>query len=194
MFLSEIPKSFKTVLPVDVALIQVSPPDDHGYCSFGVEVGVTKAAAQAAKIVIAEVNQQMPRTLGDSFIHVSKTHAHHSGRLPIAGSADGQHVRDRGADRPAHRGAHSRRRDAANRHRRDSRCGAAGTDRPQRSGHSHRVVRRRRDRSGGARRDQRRAQDRSITARSSPASCWARSASTALPTTTRSSNCTRRST
>ena len=76
MFLSEIPKAFKTVLPVDVALVQVSPPDDHGYCSFGVEVGVTKAAAQAAKIVIAEVNQQMPRTLGDSFIHVSKiTHA-----------------------------------------------------------------------------------------------------------------------
>src|SRR5512137_1887541 len=72
MFLSEIPKAFKTVLPVDVVLIQVSPPDDHGYCSFGVEVGVTKAAAQAARIVIAEVNQQMPRTLGDSFIHVSK--------------------------------------------------------------------------------------------------------------------------
>src|SRR5512135_2760606 len=72
MFLSEIPKSFRTVLPVDVALVQVSPPDDHGYCSFGVEVGVTKAAAQAAKIVIAEVNQQMPRTLGDSFVHVSK--------------------------------------------------------------------------------------------------------------------------
>ena len=72
MFLSEIPRAFRTVLPVDVALVQVSPPDDHGYCSFGVEVGVTKAAAQAAKIVIAEVNQQMPRTLGDSFIHVSK--------------------------------------------------------------------------------------------------------------------------
>ncbi len=72
MFLSEIPKAFKTVLPVDVALIQVSPADDHGYCSFGVEVGVTKAAAQVARIVIAEVNQQMPRTLGDSFIHVSK--------------------------------------------------------------------------------------------------------------------------
>ena len=72
MFLSEIPLAFKKTLPVDVALIQVSPPDDHGYCSFGVEVGVTKAAAQAARIVIAEVNQQMPRTLGDSFIHVSK--------------------------------------------------------------------------------------------------------------------------
>lgn len=72
MFLSEIPSAFKKQLPVDVALIHVSPPDEHGYCSFGIEVGVTKTAAQAAKIVIAEVNQQMPRTLGDSFIHVSK--------------------------------------------------------------------------------------------------------------------------
>ncbi len=72
MFLSEIPLAFKKTLPLDVALIQVSPPDEHGYCSFGVEVGVTKTAAQCAKIVIAEVNQQMPRTLGDSFIHVSK--------------------------------------------------------------------------------------------------------------------------
>ena len=72
MFLSEIPRVFRKELPVDVALIHVSPPDEHGYCSFGIEVGVTKTAAQAAKIVIAEVNQQMPRTLGDSFIHVSK--------------------------------------------------------------------------------------------------------------------------
>ena len=72
MLLSEIPAAFKKELPLDVALVQVSPPDDHGYCSFGVEVGVTKTAAQVAKIVIAEVNQQMPRTLGDAFIHVSK--------------------------------------------------------------------------------------------------------------------------
>jgi acetyl-CoA hydrolase len=55
-----------------VALIHVSPPDEHGFCSFGIEVGVTKPAAHAARIVIAEVNDQMPRTLGDSFIHVSK--------------------------------------------------------------------------------------------------------------------------
>ena len=55
-----------------MALIHVSPPDEHGFCSFGVEVGVTKTAAQSAKIVIAEVNPKMPRTLGDSFIHVSK--------------------------------------------------------------------------------------------------------------------------
>ncbi|HET9910211.1 MAG TPA: acetyl-CoA hydrolase/transferase C-terminal domain-containing protein [Anaerolineales bacterium] len=73
--LSEIPRLFSSgVLPIDVALIQVSPPDEHGYCSFGVEVGVTKTAAQYARIVIAEVNPQMPRTLGDSFIHVSKIH------------------------------------------------------------------------------------------------------------------------
>jgi len=72
-FLSEIPKLFRNgLLPIDVALIHVSPPDEHGFCSFGVEVGVTKTAAQAARIVIAEVNPQMPRTLGDSFIHVSK--------------------------------------------------------------------------------------------------------------------------
>lgn len=72
-FLSEIPLLFKHGhLPLDVALIHVSPPDEHGFCSFGVEVGVTKTAAQAAKLVIAQVNPHMPRTLGDAFIHVSK--------------------------------------------------------------------------------------------------------------------------
>lgn len=73
VFLSEIPGLFQSGrLPLDVALIQVSPPDRRGYCSYGVEVGVTKTAAESAKIVIAEVNPRMPRTLGDSFIHVSK--------------------------------------------------------------------------------------------------------------------------
>ncbi|HSQ74042.1 MAG TPA: acetyl-CoA hydrolase/transferase C-terminal domain-containing protein [Bacteroidota bacterium] len=72
-FLSEIPGLFKNGhLPLDAAFIHVSPPDEHGFCSFGVEVGVTKTAAQSARIVIAEVNPHMPRTLGDSFIHVSK--------------------------------------------------------------------------------------------------------------------------
>jgi acetyl-CoA hydrolase len=72
-FLSEIPGLFKTrQLPLDVALIQVSPPDEHGFCSFGVEVGITKPAAQTASRVIAEINPRMPRTLGDSFIHISK--------------------------------------------------------------------------------------------------------------------------
>jgi len=73
VFLHEIPGLFRTGrLPLDVALIHVSPPDKNGYCSYGVEVGVTKPAAESAKIVIAEVNPHMPRTLGDSFIHVSK--------------------------------------------------------------------------------------------------------------------------
>jgi acetyl-CoA hydrolase len=62
------------LLPVDVALIHVSPPDEHGFCSLGVEVGLTKSPAESAKIIIAEVNDQMPRTLGDSFIHVSRLH------------------------------------------------------------------------------------------------------------------------
>ncbi len=71
--LSEIPLLWKRgVLPLDAALIHVSPPDEHGYCSYGVEVGVTKSAAECARIVIAEVNPRMPRTLGDSFIHLSK--------------------------------------------------------------------------------------------------------------------------
>ncbi|MFQ5435796.1 MAG: acetyl-CoA hydrolase/transferase family protein, partial [Anaerolineae bacterium] len=74
VFLSEIPGLFREggPLPPDAALISVSPPDDHGFCSFGVEVGATKPAAEAAGIIIAEVNRQMPRTLGDSFIHVSR--------------------------------------------------------------------------------------------------------------------------
>ncbi len=73
VFLSEIPHMFRNgALPIDVALIQVSPPDEHGFCSFGAEVGCTKPAAQSAKVVIAEVNRRMPRVLGDSFIHISK--------------------------------------------------------------------------------------------------------------------------
>lgn len=72
-FLGEIPALFANgILPLDVAMIQVSPPDEHGFCSFGIEVGVTKTAAASAKIILAEVNPKMPRTLGDSFIHVSK--------------------------------------------------------------------------------------------------------------------------
>ncbi|MBN1265872.1 MAG: acetyl-CoA hydrolase/transferase family protein [Anaerolineales bacterium] len=72
-FLSEVPLLFRNHhLPLDAALIHVSPPDEHGFCSLGVEAGLSKTPAEMAKIVIAEVNQQMPRTLGDSFIHISK--------------------------------------------------------------------------------------------------------------------------
>jgi acetyl-CoA hydrolase len=73
IFLSEIPNLFRSGrLLLDIAVIQVSPPDKHGFCSYGVEVGVTKTAAEIAGIVIAEVNPNMPRTLGDSFIHVDQ--------------------------------------------------------------------------------------------------------------------------
>ncbi|MBI5944660.1 MAG: acetyl-CoA hydrolase/transferase family protein [Chloroflexi bacterium] len=73
VLLSEFPLLFKRgVLPLDVAIIHVSPPDEHGFCSLGVEVGLTKTAAESAKVIIAEVNDKMPRTLGDSFIHVSR--------------------------------------------------------------------------------------------------------------------------
>jgi acetyl-CoA hydrolase len=73
VLLSEFPLLFKHgVLPVDVAIIHVSTPDEHGFCSLGVEVGLTKSAAESAKVIIAEVNDQMPRTLGDAFIHVSR--------------------------------------------------------------------------------------------------------------------------
>ena len=71
IFLSEIPRLFTSGrIPVDVALIHVSPPDEHGFCSFGVGVECTKAAAAAARVVIAQVNPNMPRVLGDNFIHV----------------------------------------------------------------------------------------------------------------------------
>jgi len=73
VLLSEFPKLFKErILPLNAALIHVSPPDEHGFCSLGVEVGLSKSAAESADIIIAEVNEQMPRTLGDAFIHVSK--------------------------------------------------------------------------------------------------------------------------
>lgn len=73
VLLSEFPLLFKKkILPLDVALVHVSPPDEHGFCSLGIEVGLTKSPAESAKMIIAEVNQQMPRTLGDAFIHVSR--------------------------------------------------------------------------------------------------------------------------
>lgn len=73
VLLSEFPLLFKNGhLPLDVALIHVSLPDEHGFCSLGVEVGLTKTPAESAKIIIAEINEQMPRTLGDAFIHVSR--------------------------------------------------------------------------------------------------------------------------
>jgi acyl-CoA hydrolase/GNAT superfamily N-acetyltransferase len=76
IYLSEIPELLKSGrLHMDVALIQVTPPDAHGFCSFGVSVDIVKAAAESADYVIAGVNPQMPWTLGDSFIHVDQIDA-----------------------------------------------------------------------------------------------------------------------
>jgi 4-hydroxybutyrate CoA-transferase len=72
IYLGEIEQLFESgAMPIDVALIEVSPPDAHGFCSFGVGVDTTLTAAQCARRVIAQVNDQMPRTYGDSFIHLS---------------------------------------------------------------------------------------------------------------------------
>jgi 4-hydroxybutyrate CoA-transferase len=72
IYLSEIEELFESgAMPIDVALIEVSPPDLHGYCSFGVGVDTTLTAAKCARWVVAQVNDQMPRTYGDSFIHFS---------------------------------------------------------------------------------------------------------------------------
>ena len=104
VFLGEIPKLIESrILPVNVALLHLSPPDEHGFCSFGVGVECTKAAAERAETVIALVNRRMPRALGDSFIHVSRlTHVVEIDRpvreLPQAGTISdvarsiGEHV------------------------------------------------------------------------------------------------------
>jgi len=73
IFLSEIHLLIrKNILPIDVAFIQVSPPDKHGYCSLGVSVDITLPAVQTAKKVIAQINPQVPRTHGDGIIHISR--------------------------------------------------------------------------------------------------------------------------
>lgn len=72
-FFHQSPRFFNDgTMPIDVALVSLTPPDEHGFCSFGVSVGGTKPAALSAKMVIAQINDQMPRTMGDSFLHVSQ--------------------------------------------------------------------------------------------------------------------------
>ncbi len=105
IFLSEVPRLFRRgKMPIDVALIQVSEPDEHGYCSYGVSVDVTKAAAESARYVVAEVNPKMPRTLGDSFIHVNQVDAivasdedileAPQGKIDEVAQTIGQHIAD----------------------------------------------------------------------------------------------------
>lgn len=77
IFLSEIPLMFYNgAIKLDVAIVQVSPPDVHGMCTLGPSVDVSISAVKTAKVVIAQVNKQMPRTFGDSLIHISKIHAY----------------------------------------------------------------------------------------------------------------------
>ncbi len=89
-FFSEIPFLFETVLPVDIAMVTVSPPDKKGFCSLGVSVDYTKKAVECARTVIAEVNPTMPRTHGDSFIHVSQIDCFVEVNMPIHELKSGQ--------------------------------------------------------------------------------------------------------
>ena len=76
VFLSEIPNLFnQNILPIDIAIVQVSPPDDHGYCSLGVSVDIARSAVNTARYVIAQVNPNVPRTHGDGLIHSSRFHS-----------------------------------------------------------------------------------------------------------------------
>ncbi|CAF3717350.1 unnamed protein product [Rotaria sp. Silwood1] len=76
-FLSEMPRLFdENILPLDAVLIQVSPPDKHGYCSLGIAVEVTRAAVRNAKKIFAQINRNMPRVHGDTFVHMNKIDAY----------------------------------------------------------------------------------------------------------------------
>jgi len=86
VFLHQIPRLFEErIFPLDVAMVQTSPPDTHGFLSLGVEVLASKAACRFARSVIVQVNEKMPRVLGDSFIHVSRADAivEHTADLPV---------------------------------------------------------------------------------------------------------------
>jgi acyl-CoA hydrolase len=85
IFLHQIPRLFRDrIVPLDVAMLHASPPDEHGFMSLGVETLASVAASQAAKIVIVQVNERMPRVLGDCFVHVNRVHAivEHTEPLP----------------------------------------------------------------------------------------------------------------
>ncbi|HET9878783.1 MAG TPA: acetyl-CoA hydrolase/transferase C-terminal domain-containing protein [Candidatus Limnocylindria bacterium] len=109
VFLSDVPQLFARVLPLDVALINVSPPDEHGFCSLGTSVDAALAATRHAKRVIAQLNASMPRTLGDSFVHVDQIalavevdeppHAHEASPIGEVERLIGQFVADLVPDR-----------------------------------------------------------------------------------------------
>ncbi|MFN8290321.1 MAG: acetyl-CoA hydrolase/transferase C-terminal domain-containing protein [Chitinophagaceae bacterium] len=72
VFLSDIPDLFRREMKIDVAMVQVSPPDEHGYCSLGVSVDIARSAVNTARYIIAQVNPRVPRTHGDSLIHTKR--------------------------------------------------------------------------------------------------------------------------
>ncbi len=116
--LSEIEELFESgAMPIDVALIEVSPPDAHGYCSFGVGVDTTLTAAKCARFVVAQVNSHMPRTYGDSFIHVSDIDAVVESSRPLCA------IKKSRDHRPAHRHRPQRRRPDRRRGRAADRIG-----------------------------------------------------------------------
>ncbi len=87
IFLSDIPSLFRSGrVQLDVAIVQLSPPDRHGYCSLGTSVDAARAAVDTAKLVLAEINDRMPRTHGDTSVHLDRVHAfvHTSRALPVA--------------------------------------------------------------------------------------------------------------
>ncbi len=103
IFLFEIPRLFfEGLMPIDVALVQLSPPDEHGFCSLGVGTEITLAACRTAKIIVAEINPRMPRVLGDNFIHLSKItylvevehelYEYHSGEVDEVSRTIGKHI------------------------------------------------------------------------------------------------------
>ena len=99
VFLSEIPQLFdKKILPLDVAIIQVSPPDSHGYCSLGTSVDAALSAVRNARKVIAHVNPKMPRVLGDGIIPISSFSSaiwHETGLVEVNYAAQTDEVTDR---------------------------------------------------------------------------------------------------
>ena len=104
IFLSEIPALFRRgQIPVDVALISVSPPDERGWCSYGVSIDVVKAATECARTVVAEVNPNMPRVHGDSFVHVDRLDVLVASDAPTPRAADTRAGRGRAPDRTQHR-------------------------------------------------------------------------------------------
>jgi 4-hydroxybutyrate CoA-transferase len=87
IYLSEIEGLFESgAMPIDVALLELSPPDSHGFCSFGVGVDTSLTAAKSARYVVAQINDQMPRTYGDSFIHVTDIDAVVNSSRPLCAS------------------------------------------------------------------------------------------------------------